>query len=91
MGKKERIIEKWKKGLPSDVPFNDVLTVIEGCFEKIDYKKSSHIIIRHYKLNNVAGFGPEGLLTIAVYKGQKVKRIYLKKLLEAIEIIEGDY
>lgn len=90
MGKKEQLVKRWRENRPAEVPINDVKTVIEGYFKSDCIRqRSSHIIISHKKLANFPNFGLYGELSIPIYKGQKVKGIYIRRLLYAIELIEG--
>lgn len=71
-----------------------VENIIEISFESYDHKRGSHIIIqdsrlkRYGELYGINDYGPLGQLTIPVVGGQKVKAIYVEKLISAIEICE---
>ncbi len=92
MGRKEKLIKRWKKNRPAEVPINDVWTVIKGYFDPDCIRqKSSHIILSHEKLVDIPGFGSDGEFTVVVRGGQKVIGLYIKRLLLALEIIRGEY
>lgn len=88
MSRIDKKLEKWGTKPSTDAPVDEVVAVLDrffdGCYEN---KAGSHIVVRHEKLVGVSDFGPMGELTIAVKGGQRVKGIYLKRLVLAIEIL----
>lgn len=72
----------------------EVENIIEFFFENYEHKRGSHIIIqdsrleRYGEINLLSDYGRLGQLTIPVKSGQKVKSVYVRKLIEAIEICE---
>lgn len=77
-----------------ELTFNEVENIIKANFENYEFKRGSHIIIKDSRLKRYnetcysTEYGRLGQLTIPVKSGQKVKSIYVKKLIEAIEICE---
>jgi len=72
----------------------EVLNIIESTFEDHEFKKGSHIVVKDSRLkkyaemNPLSEYGRNGQLTVPVKHGQYVARIYIKKILQAIEICE---
>ena len=70
------------------------MNIIESTFEDREFKKGSHIVVKDSRLkkyaemNPLSEYGRNGQLTVAVKHGQYVARIYIKKILQAIEICE---
>lgn len=68
--------------------------IIKSYFDHYEQGRGSHIIVQDHRLkkyseiNYLSEYGPNGQLTIPVSGGQKVKRIYVEKILLAIEICE---
>lgn len=88
MTKIEKKIEKWK-GAKQPVPKDEVIAVVKRYFpDSYEYKSGSHILVRHPMLKGIDGFGSRGEFVIAIKGGQKVKPVYLKTLVEAIEYLE---
>jgi predicted RNA binding protein YcfA (HicA-like mRNA interferase family) len=70
-------------------------SIIKDSFEYYENKRGSHIIVKDprlakYKKQNPLStkYGLEGDFTIPVKSGQTVKRCYVEKIIEAIEICE---
>lgn len=89
-------LKEKKKGnqkLP-ELRAEEVENIIESFFENYEHKRGSHIIVqdsrleRYGEINQLSEYGRRGQLTIPVKSGQKVKSVYVKKLIEAIEICE---
>jgi len=57
-----------------------------GCYEK---KSGSHIVVRDWRLGGFEGFGLRGEFTIPVKKGQRVRRLYLRLLAGAVDILQA--
>ncbi|MBD3378514.1 addiction module toxin, HicA family [candidate division KSB1 bacterium] len=87
MSRIEKILKSWQQR-PVSVPKNQVLSVLDRYGFDIEKKSGSHIIVRHSGLINKSGFGINGEFTIPVKGGQSVKGFYLKRILEAIAILE---
>jgi hypothetical protein len=86
MSKIEKRLEKWKT-VKQPVPKEQVITVLERLFPgNYEFKGGSHIVVKHPSLRGLPGF-PEGRFNIAVWKGRKVKRWYLKDLIKVIEYL----
>jgi hypothetical protein len=83
-----KTIEKWKSS-KQPVPKHEVISVVERYFpDSYEYKSGSHIVVRHPMLKGINGFGHRGEFVIAIKGGKKVKPVYLKTLIEAIEYLE---
>lgn len=73
---------------------DEVENIIKAFFESYEHKRGSHIIVqdsrlkRYGELNPLSEFGRLGNLVIPVKSGQKVKAIYVKKIITAIELCE---
>jgi hypothetical protein len=88
MTKIEKKIERWKS-VKQPVSKDEVIAVVRRYFpDSYEYKSGSHIVVRHPTLKGIDGFGPRGEFVIAIKGGQKVKPVYLKTLVEAIEYLE---
>jgi len=87
MSKIYKTLNKWKKH-PILVEKREVLKVLERYGFTIENKKGSHIIVSHKFLIDIPEFGANGEFTIPIKSGRKVKGVYLKRILLAIEIIE---
>jgi hypothetical protein len=88
MSKIEKTLEKWKKG-KQPVPIEKVIAVLEKYFRhKYEIKGGSHIVVKHPELKGLPEYGAEGEFVIAIKGGQKVKPIYLKRLVAVIEYLE---
>ena len=87
--------DKWARGekLP-ELRVEEVESIIKDSFEYYEHKRGSHIIVKdsilakYSEKNPVSQYGPEGVFTIPVKSGQTVKRCYVEKIIEAIEICE---
>lgn len=92
MGKRDRLLTKWRDNPPTDAPVDEVEAVINYFFSgsRVKGRPGSHnLIIRDDRLKDKGEFGPLGRLEIPVKGGQKVKGIYLQKLAQAIDILQG--
>jgi hypothetical protein len=90
MSKVEKRVTSWRTG-KQPVPKDDVESVLNhyfpGCWSQSE-KSGSHIFkISHPVIAQMADSNPYGDLTIPVSGGQKVKPIYLKKLVKAIDLL----
>jgi hypothetical protein len=90
MSRIEKVLGKWENtGQP--VPKEQVIAVLEKYFpDKYEFKGGSHIVVKDPRLRGFPGFA-EGWFTIAVTGGQKVKPIYLRRLVKIIEFLMEPY
>lgn len=88
MSRTEKRLQRWRENPPRDVPVEEVDAVVKRYFRQYHKKSGSHRVIRHPSLKNAAEYGPKGEFTFSVEGGQRVKRPYLRRLAEAIAIIE---
>ncbi len=89
MAKLEKILKSWERK-PKEVRRDEVVNVLEKLGFELDFKRGSHIVVRHKKLKGQPDFGLNGEFTIPTVKGRYVKGFYLKDILTAIEIITED-
>jgi predicted RNA binding protein YcfA (HicA-like mRNA interferase family) len=89
MGKLEKILKKWESK-PTEVSKTEVVSILERFGFELDFKRGSHIVVRHEKLVNQKHFGAMGEFTIPIKSGRTVKGFYLREILVAIEIIRED-
>lgn len=87
MSKLEKTLNKWKNR-PTLVEKEEVVSVLGRFGFDLDYKTGSHIIVTHGCLKGHPGFGVAGEFTLPIKSGRKVKGVYLKTILRAIEIIK---
>ena len=70
------------------MPKGDVLIVLKAFSGfQIDQKRGSHVIVRHELLRGVPDFGPDGEFSFPVKNGRVVKGVYLKRILEAVDLV----
>ena len=69
---------------------DDVINILKQYNFKLDFKKGFHIVVQHDKLKNLPGYTPLGIFTVPVRNGRYVIRVYLIKIIKAIEIIENE-
>lgn len=87
MGRPEKLLRKWRRNRPKEARLHEVKTVLDAYFPGLwEQKSGSHIVVRHESLKKDPSFGPNGEFTVAVKGGQKVKGVYLKIILRAIEV-----
>jgi len=87
VGKLEKILKKWQSR-PTLVEKNEVISVLQRFGFELDFKRGSHIIVRHEKLIGMPNFGQNGEFTLPVKGGRKIKGFYLLQIIKAIEIIK---
>ncbi|MBN1274659.1 MAG: hypothetical protein JXB26_20550 [Candidatus Aminicenantes bacterium] len=93
----EKIINGWKENIPVEVSFNDVKIVAENFFDRFEKpRRGSHYTIYDHRLEMICKkypefceFGRLGVITIPVIKGRKVKKIWVKNIIEAIDLISN--
>jgi predicted RNA binding protein YcfA (HicA-like mRNA interferase family) len=95
MGKREKLLEKWRNNTPKDEPKEKVFGVLEHYgFEKVG-GAGSHTVWYHPALENAShpDINQFGEISVPIKGGQRVKQFYLKTVIVAIDIIEnnGDY
>jgi hypothetical protein len=92
MGKRERLLERWRDDPPKDAPVDTVNAVIDYFFpdSRVKAHRGSHIVIKDERLKNKGEFGPLGRFEIPVSGGQKVKGVYLQILAHAIDVLEKE-
>ena len=91
MSNRKKILEQWKLHTPKDEVKDTVIAVIEYYFSgKYNQSGTSHIMIKDKRLQEHGVTDIAGVLTIPISGGQKVKGVYLKKLVKAIETITGE-
>jgi len=86
VSKIEKVLERWRRQ-PTDVRLDEVLSVLNHFGFEVEHKRGSHIIVHHPKLNGHPGFDAVGGFTFPGKGGQRVKRVYIKDILQAIDII----
>ena len=93
MSKQEKRFIEWKNNPPIEADVDEVKSLIKAFIGKecfIKDSKGSHIKIQHEKLKGIPDFGVDGRCHIPTKSGKKVKGIYIKKLINVIEIISED-
>jgi len=76
MSKRERLIKK-VCGLPPDADADDVVALLKECGWLFDRQRGSHMIFIKQD---------EMPLSIPLVSGRRVKRIYLKKICELLDL-----
>lgn len=90
------IVDSWRGYIPVEERARKVLNVAENFFEKVEWKSGTHVKITDNRLfyykkkinpddRNVA---PDGSFQVIV-KNKMVIKIYIKRMLHMIEIIEA--
>lgn len=88
MSKVEKRLSKWLSATPTDVPVDEVLSILKRFFDGKYEQKGSHIVVTDKRLIGIPGYGPLGDFCVPVKGGQRVKGVYLKRLAETIDILE---
>jgi len=89
MSRIEKRLRRWRENTPAAVPKKEIVGVLDRYFPgRHEGKSGSHIVVRDPRLRNLADFGPNGEFTVVVESGQRVKRRYLKRVAQAVAIIE---
>ena len=77
-----------------ELSVSEVLNIIKSYFELFEFKKGSHIKVKDSRLKKFKEASPydiqfsiNGEFIIPTKGGKNVKQIYVKRLLDAIEII----
>ena len=87
MSKIDKILAGWKSK-PKSVEKEEVFNVLKRFGFRIESKSGSHNIVSHEKLVGSPNFGLNGEFCLPVKHGRKIKGFYLKRVLEAIEIVQ---
>ncbi len=83
----EKKLWKWKETKPPYVEKNEVFSILKRFGFEYREKSGSHVIVSHPALLEREDYGKIGCFTIAIKSGRKIKYVYLKNIIEAIEII----
>jgi len=89
MAKLDKILNSWKRK-PKEVRRDEVVNVLEKLGFELEFKRGSHIVVRHEKLREQPHFGLNDEFTIPTVKGRYIKGFYLERILLAIETITED-
>ncbi len=88
MGKGEKLLTQWAGNPPKEARINDVKTFLNTFFPDMwRQKKSSHIVVRCKWLENHPDYHPYGEISVPVKGGQQVKGFYVKRLVEAVQLL----
>ncbi len=100
MTRREKILEKWQRATDENIDTVEAVLGYYG-FTCVSNKGGSHKTFYHPKLVEaytqdpiaLEDFGPEGLLTIPISGGKRVKGIYLRNMLKALSLVlnGGDF
>lgn len=89
MSKVEKRLSRWRIDTPTDVPVDEVLSILDRFFDgRYVRTGGSHIVVTDKRLIGLPGYGPLGDFSVPVKGGQRVKGFYLKRLAETIYILE---
>lgn len=89
MSKWQKRIQKWTT-TKQPIPVDEVLAVLYQCFskQKIRWRGGSHIIIQDERLKDIHDCGKDGILTIPVLSGQRIKPFYIhRRLIPILELL----
>lgn len=89
MSKIEKILDHWKRR-PSEERLDVVLSVLEHFGFKVEFKRGSHILVRHPRLVGRTEYDQSGGFSFPGKGGQRVRGLYLKDILKAINIIREE-
>ncbi|PWI46402.1 hypothetical protein CEE45_16980 [Candidatus Heimdallarchaeota archaeon B3_Heim] len=90
------LLQKSERGEKvGELTVDEVLNIVKNYFERYERKKGSHIKVQDQRLKKFKEHFPDdelfslnGEFIIPTKGGKKVKQWYVKRLLEAIEIIQ---
>lgn len=86
MSKIKKALKKWKQTGQS-APKSLVIAVLDRYFPgRYKQGRGSHIIVKHPALEGLPQFA-EGRFIVVIHKGQKVKPVYLRDIVRAIEYL----
>lgn len=91
----QKILEKWEKNIPKEVPLIDVLTVVKEVFDNVEEpRRGSHYKIYDHRFEyyiklfpKEIDFSYDGRFTLPVKKGKWVKKFYVERILRVIEVV----
>ncbi len=90
MSKSDKRVQEWLENPPTESPIDRVVAILNRYFpDSIVPKRGSHITVKDKRLAGRKEFGPLGHLEIPVKHGQYVKKEYLKKLANAVKIVQS--
>ena len=93
MSRIEKRVENWKT-TKQEAELEEVISVLDKYFNGYWYIKggtgSHNLYLEHPSMKLDGRYGPLGQLLIPTVSGRKVKPYYLKKIIEAINLLE-DY
>ena len=89
MSKTDKRVQKWLDDPPVDAPFEQVEAVLKRYFQNGIRRKGSHITVTDKRLIGMMEFGLSGDFQICVRGGQRVIQVYLKRLANAVQIINS--
>jgi hypothetical protein len=86
MSKIRNVLDRWKTtGQPA--PKTRVISVLDKCFPgRYRFGSDSHIIVEHPALRGLHQFA-NGRFNVVIWKGQKVKPVYLRDIVRAVEYL----
>lgn len=90
MAKRDKLLEKWRNNTPKEAPVSEVEAVVNYYFRdsRVKGRRGSHnIVVKDERFKGIGEFGALGRLEIPVKSGQKIKGIYLQKIVRAIDIL----
>lgn len=94
MGKAQKLFAQWSVNNPKEVHVNDVKTFLNAYFKNMwNQKGSSHMVVRCEALKVFSGYKPYGEISVPVKGGTKVKGVYIKELIKAVQLlleVEGE-
>ncbi|MEA2039333.1 MAG: hypothetical protein U9N82_05830 [Thermodesulfobacteriota bacterium] len=89
MGKAQKLFEKWTDSVPNEARVQDVKTFLAHFFPDMwDQQGTSHIVVRCEALKVFPEYQPYGEMSVPVKGGKKVKGFYIKRLINAVYLIE---
>ena len=93
----KKIINKWKDNIPVNVQKEMVFIVLDGFFENVSPpQRGSHYKIYDSRFEKyikmfpgTIDFSYDGRFTIPVKKGKWIKKIWVKRILRVIDLINS--
>ena len=88
MGKAQKLFDQWSDNIPKEARVQDVKTFLNYYFPDMwNQKRSSHIVVRCEGLKVFPDYQPYGEISVPVKGGQKVKKFYIKALINAVNLL----
>jgi hypothetical protein len=84
MSKREKLLKKWRDDPPNEEELDSIESVLT--FYSIRYTKPDHIVLHDDRLNDMEEVRG-GNIQIPIWKGHKVKKFYIRRLVRALEIL----